>query len=92
MNENIELLWWGWEETSRKVPETWNVRGSQDSMQVVLAKMPNSAVDWWNLKRPPPVDRQAPQWRDRVTNLPSKFLTQNCSCLKEQQGQKWSRD
>lgn len=88
MNENIELLWWGWEETSRKVPETWNVRGSQDSMQVVLAKMPNSAVDWWNLKRPPPVDRQALKQRDRVTNPQSKFMTQKYSYLKELQEQK----
>jgi hypothetical protein len=28
----------------------------------------------WNLKRPSQVDRQSPQWRDRVTNLPSKFF------------------
>ena len=36
-----------------------------------------------NLKKPPLVDKQGPQWRDEVNNPPSKFLTPNCSCLKE---------
>ena len=40
-----------------------------------------------NLKRPSPVDRQGPQWRDEDTILPSKILTQNFSCQKEMQGQ-----
>jgi hypothetical protein len=43
-------------------------------------------------KREPPVDGQDLEQRDRVTNPQSKFLTQNCSCLKKLQGQKWRRD
>ena len=39
----------------------------------------------------PPVDRQGLKQRDRVTNPQSKFLTQNCSCLKELQGQKMEK-
>jgi hypothetical protein len=42
-----------------------------------------------NSKSPPPVARQGLKGRDWVTNPQSKFLTQNWSCLKEQQGQKW---
>jgi hypothetical protein len=33
-----------------------------------------------------------PQWRDGDTKLPTIFLTQNYSCLKEMQGQKWDTD
>jgi hypothetical protein len=54
---------------------------------MILAEVPK--VGRWNLKRPPPVDRQS-QWKDEDTNPPSKVLTQNYSCLKEMQGQKWS--
>jgi hypothetical protein len=39
-----------------------------------------------NLKRLYPVDRQGPNWRDRVTNSQSKFLIKNFSYLKELQG------
>ena len=73
-----------------KVPETWKVRDSQDTLGVTLAQMPK--IGRRNLKSLPPVDRQGLKWRDRVTNLQSKILTQNCSCLKELQGQKWRRD
>jgi hypothetical protein len=45
-----------------------------------------------NSKSLPPVDRQGLKRRDGVTNPLSKFLTQNCSRLKELQGQKWRRD
>jgi hypothetical protein len=49
-------------------------------------------TEWiWKLKGPLPVDRPGSQSRDGVTKLLSKILTQNCSCLKEVQGQKWSR-
>jgi hypothetical protein len=37
---------------------------------------------------PPPVNTEGLNWRDEVTNLQSKFLTQNYSCLRELQGQK----
>jgi hypothetical protein len=60
---------WG----TSKVPETWDVRGSQDSMGVTLDKIA--------LKRPPPVDRQGPQWKDGITSSPSTLLTQHFSCL-----------
>ena len=52
---------------------------SQDSVRMTLAEMP--IVGLWNLKRPPPVVRQYPQWRDGDTNTPSKYLNQNYSCL-----------
>jgi hypothetical protein len=58
-------------------------------MGVTLAEMTNSRE--WNQKRPPPEVRQDHHWRNWDTNPPSKFLTQNCSYLKEMQGQKWSR-
>jgi hypothetical protein len=62
------------------------MRGSQDSLEMPLAKMFNSGER--NLKRPPLIDKQ---WRDRVTNIPSNFSTPNCSCQNEIQRQKWSR-
>jgi hypothetical protein len=51
-------------------------------------------------RSPPPVYRKGLKWRDRVTNPQLKFLTQNCFCLKELQGQnvetrlkeRWSND
>jgi len=49
-------------------------------------------VGKWNLKRPPLGVRQGPQSWDWDTNPLSKILTQNCSCLKEMQGPKWSTD
>ena len=69
-------------------PGMWETLGIQ--LGVTLAKMPN------NRERVPgkstSVDKQGPKWRDGVTNPQSKFLTQNCSSLKELQGQKWRRD
>ena len=61
------------------------MRGSQDSMGMTLAKMLNS-------REIEPEIRQGPQWRIGHTNPPSKSLTHDCVCLKEMQGQKWSRD
>jgi hypothetical protein len=40
----------------------------------------------WNLKRPP-VARQEPQWSNRDINPPTKFSTQNLSCLQVMQAQ-----
>ena len=52
-----------------------------------------SAQQWGKGTHSPTlVNRQGPMWRNRVTNPQSKFLFQNCSCLKEQQGQKWRRN
>ena len=41
----------------------------------------------WNLRTLPPVDRQGPQWSDKVSNTPSKYFSQSYFCLKEMQGQ-----
>jgi hypothetical protein len=85
----IQFLWVQCEGTLQKILETWDVSKSQDSMQVILAKMPNSGRG--NSKSPPSINRQGPKWRNKDTNPQLKFLTQNCSCLKEMQGQKWRR-
>jgi hypothetical protein len=45
-----------------------------------------------NLKSLSPVDRQGLKGGDWVTNPQSKYLTQNCPCLKELQEQKWRKD
>ena len=45
-----------------------------------------------DLRRESPVNRQGLKRRDRVTKPESKILIQNCSCIKEMQGQKWRRD
>jgi hypothetical protein len=44
----------------------------------------------WELaeQSPSPVERWGIKWRDEVAIPQSKTLTQNCSCLKELQGQK----
>jgi hypothetical protein len=65
------------------------VRDSQDTLGCPKPKCP--AIRRGN-SSPPPVDRQGFKWRDGVNNPQTKFLTQNCSCLKEPQGQKWRRD
>jgi hypothetical protein len=59
-------------------------------MGMTLAEMPNSGE--MEPEETTSSRQTGPQWRDGVTNLPLKFLTQNRSCLKEMQGQKWSRD
>jgi hypothetical protein len=61
-------------------------------MGVTVAKIPNIDEREIKSKSPPPVDIQGLKERYRVTNSQSKFLTQNCSCLKELQGQQWRRD
>jgi hypothetical protein len=40
-------------------------------------------VERGNSNSPPPVDRQGLKQRSRVANPQSKFLTQNCFCLKD---------
>jgi hypothetical protein len=68
-------------------PGRWK---TTDSVGMTLAKMPNSGERV--LKSLPPGDRGYLKPRDRVMNPQSKLLTQNCSCLKKLQGQKWKRD
>jgi hypothetical protein len=50
--------------------------------------MPNSG-ERELVTSPPPVDRQSREKRGGLTNPESKFLTQECFCLKELQRQKW---
>ena len=62
----------------------------QDSMGMTLAKRPNSGeIDPEDRY---PQDRQDLKWQDVFSKLPSKFLIHNYSCLREIQGQKWSKD
>ena len=84
------LVGWRIETASIKVPETWDVRGSQDPVGWPWLKCP--AAGRWNPKRPPLVNKHGPQLKHRAAHLSSICLTQNCSCLKEIQGQKQSRD
>jgi hypothetical protein len=59
-------------------------------MRVTLAKVPNSGD--MKPEETTSAARQDSQWRDKDTNPPIKLSTQNSSCLKEVQGQKWSID
>ncbi|EDL87993.1 rCG56853, isoform CRA_b [Rattus norvegicus] len=52
-------------------------------MEVTLAV--THSIGDMNLKRPPSVARQEPQWSDRDSNPPTKLSTQNVSCLQETQ-------
>jgi hypothetical protein len=75
----------------------WGCRGiSRKRQRLGIRKTPKTqwgcqvwltTLGIWNLKRPPPVARQRPQWRYRDTNLPSKLSTQNLSCLQVMQSQ-----
>jgi hypothetical protein len=71
------------------VPEIWKVRDSQDSKGRTLDEMPNSG-ERELIKSTS--SRKDIKWRDEVAIPHSKTLTQNCSCLKELQGQKQRRD
>jgi hypothetical protein len=53
---------------------------------ITLAEIPT--VGRWNWKIPPAVDKRGLHLSQGPTYPSSKFLTQNCSCLKEMQGQK----
>ena len=82
-----------WEEgggvPSRKIPKTWDVRDSQDSKGGTLDEMPHSGEK--ELVEPTSSKRQGIKWKDGVVISQSKTLTQNCSCLKDLQGEKWRR-
>jgi hypothetical protein len=71
-------------------PETWDRGVFQESMGMTLAETHSSGM--WKLKRPPPVARQEPHWKNRDTNPPTDLLTENLPCLQEIQAQIWSRD
>jgi hypothetical protein len=66
------------------------VRDVQDSKGGTLDEIP------YNGERKPSestsIERQGIRWKDEVAIPQLKILTQNCSCLKELQGQKWRRD
>ena len=52
-----------------------------------LPQLCHTELGEWNLKRPPPLLRQKPQWCDRDNNKPPKLLRQNLSCLQLVQAQ-----
>jgi hypothetical protein len=76
-------------ETLYNVPETWEVRDSQDSKGGTLDEMPNSGerelVESTSSRK---TGHQVEGW---IAVPQSKTLTQNGSSLKELQGQKWRR-
>jgi hypothetical protein len=74
MKENMKLG--GRRRTSRKTQRS----GMQDWVKCPM-------LGRWNLRTLPPVDRQGPQWSDKVSNTPSKYFSQSYFCLKEMQGQ-----
>jgi hypothetical protein len=88
MNGDMQLWRVGGGENLYKIPETWDLRGSHHSMGMALVERLNSGD---MEPEETTLSRQGPQWSNRVINLPSTFLTQICSCMKEMQGQKWSR-
>jgi hypothetical protein len=76
--------------TLQNAPETWEVRCSQNSKGGALYEMLNSGEQ--KLVESISSRKTRHQVRDGVAIPQSKTLTQNCSCLKELQGQKWRKD
>ena len=64
--------------------ETLRIHWAQHWMKCLTVERGNS-------RGTPPVDRQGLKWRDAVAIPLSNFLTEDCSCLKELEGQKWIR-
>jgi len=89
MNRNMQPWRVGGGCIRKKVPETWEVRDSQDSKGETLDEMSNSGerevIDLI------PLERQDIKWRDAVVILHSKTLIQNCPCLKELLEENWKR-
>lgn len=54
-------------------------------MRVILAEMSNRGE--MEPEETALVVRQCPQWKNGDKNPPSNFLTENCGCLKEIEGQ-----
>ena len=84
MNENMQPRGWEMGEPSRKYQRP----GGERLSELNGGDLSKNGQQWKS-KSPPPADRQGLKWRDGLTK--SKFLTQNCFCLKELQGQKWRR-
>ena len=53
----------------KDMPETWDKGSFPESMGMLRL----TAVGIWDLKRPPLVARQEPQWKNRDTNSPTTF-------------------
>jgi len=70
------------------VPETWEVRESQDSKRGTLDEMPYSGE---RELIEPTSSRNMGHHKGWSCYPPVKALTHNCSCLKELQGWKWRR-
>jgi hypothetical protein len=72
----LENLWdLGWE----RLP---GLNGDDSSLNI---------QQWGNRTWRDLLHRHGPQLRQGTTHSSSKFLTQNCSSLKEMQGQNWTR-
>jgi hypothetical protein len=72
--------------SQQKVPDTWNGRGSQDTLRITLAEIPNKGE-----REPVETITRGEAWPlvEGWIHPPfSKNLTENCSCLKEIQGQR----
>ena len=67
-----------------------NGRDSQEPVQLALAEIWN--IEEIELEEATPNEYAWLSFEGRGHSHISKILTQNCSCLKEMQGQKWSRD
>lgn len=86
MNAEMQLMGVGECVKLQKVSEIWDKESFHDSVWVTLTKMSNSGAiepeeTTYN-------SQTGPQCRDGDIDPPTKYLTPNCFCLKEIQGQK----
>jgi hypothetical protein len=91
-NELKYATWglWGRSGDPLERPESWKVRDSEDSRRGTIDEMPNSGkrelIEFTSSRK---TEHQVQGW---VAIQQSKILTQNVSCLKELQEQKWRKD
>jgi hypothetical protein len=74
-------------ETLQNIPETWEVRDSQDSEEGTLYEMPKSRER--ELTEPTSSKKTGHKMREGCCHLIVKTLIHNCSHLKELHGWKW---
>jgi hypothetical protein len=77
--------WWGW--ASGGISKKWQ-RSEIREVPKNQWRRPQlwlTALGIWNLKRPPPVYMQKPQWNNKDTKPTTKILSQDLSCLQEMQ-------
>jgi hypothetical protein len=89
-NENRQHQEVGGRVSVYDVPETWEMRNSQDSKGGTVDEMPNSGEkEFIESTSSRKTEHQVEGWGCHPT---VKKLTQNVSCLRKLQGQKWRRD